>query len=331
MATFGGSIEQLAGNENRIDMQKRAALEAVLARMVEHHNQQELLSQQQAGQQALQATNLGQQQRQFQATQMFDQNRDRRFGNQFDQQLEETRHKDALQGQRQDTQAEWQRKVFEKKDQDQTDKELLDEARHVADRGGFDNAEHVIKLFPSLAKFSSSLADDSLAYRTAWEDQNKWAHGAAGAINAPSRYQNMIDAERADKVNGSGHWYTGDTSENIASARKVFTNPDIQGWQVSKVETQPTADRFSKMLEANPRMSGIVSPNPETGMVEANQRPPWRTSGTFTRTSGAPQGPPAPNTAIPLGAIQRLKANPNMAADFDQMFGPGASRTILGN
>lgn len=70
--------------------------------------------------------------------------------------------------------------------------------------------------------------------------------------------------------------------------------------------------------------------NPELAAVPGNQlpgaQPPQQSTVPQTQQAAAQTGRPA----IPAAAVAYLHANPQTAAQFDEMFGPGAAKTILG-
>ena len=66
----------------------------------------------------------------------------------------------------------------------------------------------------------------------------------------------------------------------------------------------------------------FVRQNPETRKVPIIIDP--------TNPASMTRSPPAPMREPPAGAIQKLRANPNLRAQFDEWYGPGSAARALG-
>lgn len=303
VANYASTVGQLAQNEMVMSAQDRARHEAMLERLIRAREQREnRLVQGQA--MAQRERESGVQQQQFRQQMQANSARDARIGGQFQDQLEEQRHGNQTRAIERGEDMDWRRKVFTMNESIRNAQELLPYADEMADRGLFGSTEDVIKHFPTLSKQADAIAAKSRAIRFSMESEQNWARGAAEAINAPQRFRNMVSAEREAMVPPvRTRWsrlpFTDVAYDDTrtAAARTEYTNPNIKEWQAAEMSAQPTSDRFSKMMEGNPRMSGIVSPNPETGMTEVTRQLPWRASGgTATATNGV-----APVRMTPFG------------------------------
>lgn len=310
MINYAGTISQLANNELQVDSQQRAALERMLARLIDQKNikrqdaqQTRQLDQRDAAQQ--------QQQRQFDTSMAADATREGRLASQFDanmglqrdqmRQHQRDRRMDMLQ----------RRRVFTMNEQDRAIRSLMPYAEQMANEGMFENMEDVIKQFPSLASQAPMLAGRSSAARRALEGEVMSDRADAALLNeGPAqigRLQHMIAAEKEDSWNPDRNRWYGDTPDADA----------VSEWsremEAIRSATEGVSRDRGRMGRLSPDASGRFAPNTVL---------PWRGTSTGTtqmrpvmgdvrQAEGASRGILPPEVAMQY--LQRTNGDKNAA------------------
>lgn len=306
MINYAGSISQLANNELQMDQSQRAAMERMLARLVEQHQNQ---AQMQRTDRALNQRDVAQAEdvRQYNDRAGRDITKDARLTGQFNQEMQLRRDELGSRAADRASESDWRQKVFTTGEQDKQLRMLLPVAEDMANQGQFETTEDVIKHFPSLAPQAPMLSSRSMAARRAMEesfanDQQdaQLLNEAPGEIN---RYSNMVKQERDKSWNGdNNHWYRPNQPDQ--NAIDEWTQ---QAGTIRSAADAVTRDR-SRMGRLTPDAGGRYSPA---------QSLPWRSSVPGVQApGGAPSVQLNPQQLqMKLGeAYQAMKAGANPEA-----------------
>lgn len=145
--------------------------------------------------------------------------------------------------------------------------------------------------------------------------------------------RSRADDRLLDNARGGGARVTGGAASNTLT-------PDVmEMFKVAPPRSPPGTPRvfdaasYQKFLADRSSMGGtgnisedarawFVRQNPETRKVPIIIDP--------TNPASMTRSPPAPMREPPAGAIQKLRANPNLRAQFDEWYGPGSAARALG-
>lgn len=145
--------------------------------------------------------------------------------------------------------------------------------------------------------------------------------------------RSRADDRLLDNARGGGSGGTGGAASNTLT-------PDVmEMFKVAPPRSPPgtprvfDAARYEQFLADRSSMGGtgnisedarawFVRQNPETRKVPIIIDP--------TNPESMKRSPPAPMREPPVGAIQKLRANPNLRAQFDEWYGPGSAARALG-
>jgi len=138
-----------------------------------------------------------------------------------------------------------------------------------------------------------------------------------GSGNSPQAMRMVLDniiRRREAALKGE---YT--TLDDIKS-RRMFQ----AGYKAPDPYSDWDPDKDLAPLKATPGTTRAAGPAPS----KVTAAPP--SAAGIDALGSSANAAPSPLAAVPPGAIKKLQANPDKRADFDAMFGPGASDAVLG-
>ena len=320
---YGGSIGQVASQDFAMDAAQRAAFEQMLTRLVAQRREDKRNAFLDAenrrrydDQRALQTREFDYRQQRDRA---MDADRDaaREDGAHF-RQMEILARRQA--GEVAAEEAMRRRKEYEDAKDSERWMRVLPEA---ADRGQFANEDEFKAAVPkTMWDYSSVFVPRSQAVRREYDAADSAAGRDAEVLNQAQRLRNMIAAEK--ESGSSPRWLPWggsvrsemDPTTGRPVSRRYEPNAEwIADWEseLGKVSPREAA------IQASKDRMGILTGPDDNGMVRSGVVKPWGQT--------VPSAPA--KNQIPEAAIKYLRANPATRAEFDAMFGAGASTQYL--
>ena len=121
-----------------------------------------------------------------------------------------------------------------------------------------------------------------------------------------------------------------------ATASNTLTPDVMEMFKVSPPRAEPGAARvfdqakYEQFLADRASYGGTGNLSEDARQWIVNQQPQRPIFIDPTRPASMTRSPPAPTKTPPPAAIQKLRANPNLRAQFDEWYGPGSAARALG-
>ena len=231
---------------------------------------------------------------------------------------------------------------------DQQKMGLTGEAADLARDGNVDAMNNMLTVIDAKPRVRTNIQDKTMFDPYAAPDQSVQttpmgladivATQALGRARDASAAESMADVALRNRTDPNSR-ASGGGGRTGGAASNTLTPDVMEMFKVAPPRSPPgtprvfDAARYEQFLADRSSMGGtgnisedarawFVRQNPETRKVPIIIDP--------TNPASMTRSPPAPMREPPAGAIQKLRANPNLRAQFDEWYGPGSAARALG-
>jgi len=225
---------------------------------------------------------------------------------------------------------------------------LTNEAAGLARDGNVTGMNNILSVIKGDPRPQTSIVDKTMfnAYDTPDQTVQTTPMGLAdivatqalGRARDASAAESMADVALRNRTDPNSR-ASGGGGRTGGAASNTLTPDVMEMFKVAPPRSPPGTPRvfdaasYQKFLADRSSMGGtgnisedarawFVRQNPETRKVPIIIDP--------TNPASMTRSPPAPMREPPAGAIQKLRANPNLRAQFDEWYGPGSAARALG-